>query len=107
MWQPLIEVLFLVIYAGLLTAVTPYISKHADDFGVLIPGALSLLTGSLVWSILTWVGLSDTDGWIWALTMVLMPVGLGIALPQYAKLRKSGGLSFVDSFGSKAASSAE
>jgi len=107
MWQPLIEVLFLVIYAGLLTAVVPYLSKHADDFGVLIPGALSLLIGSLVWSILTWLGLSDTDGWIWALTMVLMPVGLGFALPQYAKRRKSGQLDFVDALAGKVAASAE
>lgn len=107
MWQPLIEVLFLVIYAGLLTAVTPYISKHADDYGVLIPGALSLVTGSLVWSILTWVGMSDTDGWIWALTMILMPVGLAFGLPKYAKLRKAGQLAFVDAIAGKATETAE
>jgi hypothetical protein len=102
MWQPLIEVAFLVIYAALLTAVVPYISQQASRSGVLVPGALSLVFGALVWSILTWAGMPDTDGWIWAITMVLMPVGMALTLSRYANLREAGKLNFVDSaLGSK------
>ena len=76
MFQPLIEVAFLLIYAALLAAVTPYVRADQENYGVLIPGALAISTGAIVWSLLTWLGLPDTDGWIWGLTMVLMPVGM-------------------------------
>ena len=97
MWQPLIEVAFLVIYAALLTAVVPYVDKGAGRYGTLVPGGLSLAIGAVVWSVLTWVGMSDTDGWIWAITMILMPVGLAVTLRRYGNLREAGKLDFVDS----------
>ena len=97
MFQPLIEVAFLVIYAALLAAVTPYITGESDKYGSLIPGAAAIATGSIVWSILTWLGLPDTDGWIWALTMVLMPVGMAFGIGWFGRLRSEGKLEFVDS----------
>ena len=103
MWQPLIEVAFLVIYAALLTAVVPYLDKDADRYGTLIPGALSLAVGAVVWSILTWVGMSDTDGWIWAITMVLMPVGMALTLHRYAGMRADGKLDFIERLAGNAA----
>jgi type II secretory pathway component PulF len=89
MWQPLIEVAFLVIYAALLTAVVPYVDKDSGRYGTLIPGGLSLAIGAVV-------GMSDTDGWIWSITMILMPVGLALTLRRYGNLREAGKLDFVD-----------
>ena len=96
MFQPLIEVAFLLIYAALLAAVTPYIRSDSENYGVLIPGALAMSVGAVIWSVLTWVGMSDTDGWIWVLTMLLMPVGMAIALTYYGKARNAGKFAFID-----------
>lgn len=96
MFQPLIEVAFLLIYAALLAAVTPYVTGDNEDYGTLIPGAAAIATGAVLWSILTWIGLPDTDGWIWSITMILMPVGMGFAVKYYGRFRSQGKLGFVD-----------
>jgi hypothetical protein len=96
MFQPLIEVAFLLIFAVLMAAVTPYVTGNSDRNGVLLPGAFAFAVGGVVWSILTWLGMSDTDGWIWSITMVLMPVGMGFALKYYVRAREAGKLTFVD-----------
>ena len=105
MFQPLIEVAFLLIYAALLAAVTPYINGENENYGTLIPGAAAIATGSVLWSILTWLGLPDTDGWIWSITMILMPVGMGFAIKYYARFRGQGKLAFVDQIASSLAGS--
>jgi hypothetical protein len=99
MFQPLIEVAFLLIYAALLAAVTPYVRADQENYGVLIPGALAISTGAIVWSLLTWLGLPDTDGWIWGLTMVLMPVGMAFGIKYYGRGRSQGKFGFVDQLG--------
>ena len=99
MFQPLIEVAFLLIYAVLLAAVTPYIRADQENYGVLIPGAMAISTGALVWSLLTWMGLSDTDGWIWGVTMVLMPVGMAFGIKYFGRGRAIGKFGFVDQLG--------
>jgi hypothetical protein len=96
MFQPLIEVAFLLIYAAMLAAVTPYVTGDNESYGTLVPGAAAIATGAVLWSVLTWLGLPDTDGWIWSLTMILMPVGMGFALKYYARFRGQGKLGFVD-----------
>lgn len=104
--QPLIEVAFLLIYAALLAAVTPYVTGEKDNYGSLIPGAAAIATGSVIWSVLTWLGLPDTEGWIWTLTMILMPVGMGFAIKYYGKVRSEGKFEFVDKIGQAIASGA-
>jgi hypothetical protein len=101
MFQPLIEVAFLLIYAALLTAVTPYVRGDQENYGVLIPGAMAISTGAVVWSVLTWLGLSDTDGWIWGLTMVLMPIGMALGIRFFGRGRHDGKLTFVDQLAGK------
>jgi len=101
MIQPLIEVAFLLVYAALLTAVMPYVRHDAENYGVLIPGAMAISTGAVLWSLFTWLGLSDTDGWIWGLTMVLMPVGMAIATTFYGRARHEGKYGFVDQLAGK------
>ncbi|MEN9748215.1 MAG: hypothetical protein RLZZ603_907 [Actinomycetota bacterium] len=96
MFQPLIEVAFLLIFAALMAAVTPYVTGEGEKHGVLLPGAFALSVGAVVWSLLTWLGMADTDGWIWSITMVLMPVGMGFGLKYYVRAREAGKLGFVD-----------
>ena len=96
MFQPLIEVAFLLIFAVLMAAVTPYVTGNSDKHGVLLPGAFAFAVGAVVWSLLTWMGMADTDGWIWSITMVLMPVGMGFGLKYYVRAREAGKLAFVD-----------
>jgi len=97
MFQPLIEVAFLLVYAALLAAVTPYITGGSENYGSLIPGAAAMASGSVIWSLLTWVGLPDNEGWIWVITMVLMPVAMAFAVKYFGKFRAAGKLAFVDS----------
>jgi len=94
--QPLIEVAFLLIYAALLAAVTPYVTGKTENYGNLIPGAAAMATGSVIWSILIWVGLPDTDGWIWTITMILMPVGMAFGIGWFGRFREEGKWAFVD-----------
>ncbi|MEN9714547.1 MAG: hypothetical protein RJA35_14 [Actinomycetota bacterium] len=97
MFQPLIEVAFLLIYAALLTAVAPYVRSDRDNYGSLVPGALAITTGAVLWSVFTWLGMADTDGWIWGLTMVLMPVGMAFGLTFFGRGRHDGKFAFIDS----------
>lgn len=96
MFQPLIEVAFLLVYAALLTAVMPYVRHDTENYGVLIPGAMAITTGAVFWSLFTLLGMSDTNGWIWGLTMVLMPVGMAIATTLYGRGRHEGKFAFVE-----------
>ena len=101
MLQPLVDILFLVVYASLYAAVFPFIFGRSENYGVLIPGSLSIAYVSLIWSALTWAGMPDTDGWIWAITMVTMPIATGVLTGFYSRARAAGKLKFVDSLGSR------
>ena len=103
MFQPLIEVAFLLVYSVLLNVVVPYIRHDKDNYGVLMPGALAISFGSVFWTLFTWLGLSSDDGWIWGLTMVLMPVAMFYALTLFGRGRSAGKYAFVDNFGAKSA----
>ena len=89
---PVVEVLFLVVYALLLWAVGPYVMKPSEEYGSLIPATIALTTGALLWSVLTWVGMSHTDGWIWAIVLVAMPVAMGFGAKYFLKARLAGKL---------------
>ena len=95
MFQPLIEVAFIVIYAALLGLVFPYVSPGVKNYGALIPAAISLAAGSLVWGILALIGMPDTEAWIWVITMVAMPVAMGFGSKYYSRFREQGKLDFV------------
>jgi putative Mn2+ efflux pump MntP len=53
----LLNVLFIVIYAGILGLVAPYVGIKSDNYGSLVPTALGVISGSLLWILGTWVGL--------------------------------------------------
>ena len=71
-------------YAVLLGLVAPYIYARSEEYGVLLPPAIALATGSALWAILTWLGFDYTEGYIWVIVMVLMPVVMVILSSRLA-----------------------
>ena len=70
------EFLFIVFYAAILGLVAPYVQIGSDRYGSFVPPAIGLVSGSMLWILLTWLGLSYTDGWIWSIVMLGMPVAM-------------------------------
>ncbi len=76
-----------VVYAIILGLVAPYISAHSDKYGALLPPAIAIATGSVIWSVLLWVGMPTTDAWIWLAVMLVMPVAMIIVSNRLANRR--------------------
>jgi hypothetical protein len=70
------EFLFIVFYAAILGLVAPYVQIGSDRYGSLVPPTIGLATGSALWILLTWLGFGYTDGWIWSIVMLGMPVAM-------------------------------
>lgn len=68
------ELAFILVYGSLLGLMAPYLLSGKENYGVLVAPALALVYGFGMWTILTWVGLSYNDLWIWFITMIGMPV---------------------------------
>ena len=82
------EFLFIVFYTAILGLVAPYVKITSDRYGSLVPPAIGLATGSLVWILLTWLGFSYVDGWIWTIVMLSMPVAMFFASKALANKRE-------------------
>jgi hypothetical protein len=70
------EFLFIVFYAAILGLVAPHVQIGSDRYGSLVPPTIGLATGSALWILLTWLGFGYTDGWIWSIVMLGMPVAM-------------------------------
>jgi uncharacterized membrane protein YeaQ/YmgE (transglycosylase-associated protein family) len=70
------EFLFIVFYTAILGLVAPYVQIGSDRYGMLVPPAIGVATGSVLWILLTWLGFSYVDGWIWTIVMVSMPIAM-------------------------------
>jgi hypothetical protein len=68
------ELAFILVYGSLLGLMAPYLLSGKENYGVLLAPALSLVFGFGIWTVLTWVGLSYSDLWIWLITMLGMPL---------------------------------
>lgn len=68
------ELLMVVAYAGLLALVVPFLMPKSEHFGNLVPGAIAMVSGSVLWLLLTWLGFRYEEPWIWFIVMLLMPV---------------------------------
>jgi hypothetical protein len=82
------EIAFLVVYAAILGLVAPYVGLKSEKYGSLVPTVSSFLAGAVLWTILTWVGMSHTDGWIWIIVMLAMPAALWFGPKRLEALRK-------------------
>ncbi len=81
------EIAFLVVYAAILGLVSPYVGLKSEKYGSLVPAASAFLAGAVLWTILTWVGMPSTEGWIWIIVMVAMPVALWFGPKRLEALR--------------------
>jgi hypothetical protein len=70
------EIAFLVVYAVILGLVSPYVGLKSEKYGSLVPAVSSFIAGAILWSILTWVGMPNTEAWIWIIVMVAMPAAM-------------------------------
>ena len=61
-------------YAAILGLVAPYINAQSEEHGWLLPPAIAMVAGSVLWSGLTWLGFKYEEAYIWAIIMVVMPL---------------------------------
>lgn len=82
------ELLVILAYAGILALVVPFVLPKTDFYGQLVPFSIALTSGSLVWLVLTWVGFSYTEAWIWFIAMLVMPVATWVSAKTLLKNRE-------------------
>jgi len=83
------ELLVIGAYAGLLALVAPFVMPRSEHFGNLVPGALALTSGSVLWLLLTWFGFPYNEAWIWMIVMLLMPVATWFGTSFIRKTRET------------------
>ena len=81
------EIAFLFVYAIILALVAPYIGLKSEKYGSLVPATAALIAGAILWTVLTWVGMSHTEGWIWIIVMLAMPAAMWFAPKQLENRR--------------------
>ena len=74
-------------YAIILGLVAPYIFAKSEEYGALLPPAIALATGSVLWATLTWLGFKYEEGYIWIIVMVLMPLVMIVVSSRIAYAR--------------------
>ena len=84
----ILNLLFIVIYAVILGLVAPLVGLDSKDLGTLVPTAIGLVFGAVLWALLTWAGLHYDQPWIWLLVMLLMPAAMWFGTKQLEKLRR-------------------
>lgn len=80
----------ILVYAGLLALVAPFVIGTSERVGNLVPAGLAIVSGSALWIILTWLGFSYSEVWIWFLVMLLMPVAVFFGSKTLEKIRETG-----------------
>ena len=70
------EFLFIVFYASILALVAPAVKITSDRYGSFVPATIALCTGAFLWLLLTVLGFGYSDGWIWSIVMVAMPIAM-------------------------------
>jgi uncharacterized membrane protein YeaQ/YmgE (transglycosylase-associated protein family) len=82
-------ILFIVIYAAILGLVAPYVGIKSDNYGTLVPTALAVVGGSILWILGTWVGLHYDQAWIWLIVMLGMPAAMWFGAKRIDHMRES------------------
>jgi lipopolysaccharide export LptBFGC system permease protein LptF len=82
------EFLFIVFYASILALVAPAVKITSDRYGSFVPATIALCTGAFLWLLLTVLGFGYTDGWIWSIVMVAMPIAMYLGSTLLATKRQ-------------------
>jgi hypothetical protein len=83
------ELLVIVGYAAILALVAPFVLPKTDFYGRLVPFSIALASGSLVWLVLTWLGFSYTEAWIWFIAMLVMPAASWLFTRNLHRVREA------------------
>jgi hypothetical protein len=83
------ELAVIAVYAGLLALVAPFVLPKSDFFGKLVPFSVALASGAALWILLTWLGFSYEEAWIWIIVMVAMPASAWFATGYLHKTREA------------------
>ena len=70
------EILVLLAYAAILALVAPFVLPRSEHYGSFVAAGLSLVSGSLLWLVLTWLGFHYDEAWIWFIVMIGMPIAV-------------------------------
>jgi hypothetical protein len=81
------EILVLLAYAAILAMVAPFVLPRSEHYGKLVPAGISLVSGSLIWLILTWAGFHYDEAWIWFIVMLAMPAAMIFGTRYLARTR--------------------
>jgi hypothetical protein len=81
------ELVVIFVYAILLALVAPFVLPKSDFYGKLVPFSIALFAGSVFWILLTWVGFSYQEAWIWFIAMLGMPAVTWFAVNYLNKTR--------------------
>jgi cyanate permease len=81
------ELLIIAIYAGILALVAPFIVGRSNNYGSLVPFGLAAVSGALLFLVLTWLGFSYEEAWIWFTVMLGMPAALWFGLKLIERKR--------------------
>mgnify|MGYP000025190102 CR=1 FL=1 len=81
------EILVLLAYAAILALVAPFVLPRSEHYGSFVPAGISLVSGSVIWLILTWLGFHYDEAWIWLIVMLSMPVGMWLGAKRLNKIR--------------------
>ena len=81
------ELAFILVYAAILGLVAPYLGIDIKPIGSLVPGAIAVVAGSIIWAVLTWAGLHYDEAWIWLVAMLGMPAAMFIGVRRISAKR--------------------
>ncbi|MEL0260865.1 MAG: hypothetical protein VXA38_01910 [Aquiluna sp.] len=68
------EILVIVAYAAILALVAPFVLPPSEHYGRLLPIGIAAVAGSAIWIVMTWLGFSYSEAWIWFAVMLGMPI---------------------------------
>ena len=83
------ELLVILAYAAILALVVPFVLPKTDFYGRLVPFSVALASGSVVWLLLTWLGFSYTEAWIWFIAMLIMPAATWFTAKYLHRVREA------------------
>jgi Flp pilus assembly protein TadB len=67
------EMLIILIYAGILALVAPFVLPPSEHYGKFVPAGLAVTSGAALWLVFTWLGFHYDEAWIWFIVMLGMP----------------------------------
>lgn len=82
-----LDVAFIAVYGAILGLVAPYVGVTSSKYHAIVPGAIAIIFGAILWAALTWAGMSYTQPWIWLIVMLTMPAAMWFGAARLRAIR--------------------